>query len=353
ADGRFVAFQSAAGNLVEGTDNFQWDIFVHDRLTGVTTLESLTSAGRPGASGPGDFRFHGSMHPRISADGRYVLFDSDARNFPGHEYCGVDRCFRALLHDRLTGSTTLAARGSGGAAANGPSFMAALTPDGRSVLFASPATSLPGANGFWQLYLHDRVTGVTHLVSAATDGSAGLMDTGQVGTAPSAMEFPVTTAALSDDGRFASFISAAPNLVQQDTNGGLDTFVHDVKTGVTTRVSVTSTGKQGTADAVAEKDLVARATSISGDGRYIAFDSGSSDLVPGDTNQQPDVFVHDRLTRTTVRVSVSSVGAQRSERSFFPAMAGDGSVVVFASDQTGPLFGAKSVFVHVIPQLLP
>ena len=141
------------------------------------------------------------------------------------------------------------------------------------------------------MFVHDRVTGQTTRVSVATDGAQATGDS--VGS---------LKPSLSADGRFVAFISDALNLVTGDTNNFWDVFVHDRTTGVTTRVSVQSGGGQaGGGDSFN--------VAISADGRFVAFDSEGT-VVPGDTNGDRDVFVHDRQTGDTVRVSVATGGAE-------------------------------------------
>src|SRR5207247_5673063 len=109
-------------------------------------------------------------------------------------------------------------------------------------------------------------------------------------------------AALSADGRFVAFHSAATNLVAGDTNGTNDVFVHDRQTGITERVSVASDGTQG--------NKASSYPALSADGRFVAFDSDATNLVAGGTNVTTDVSVRDRQTATTERVSVASGGTQ-------------------------------------------
>src|SRR5207253_2699258 len=132
---------------------------------------------------------------------------------------------------------------------------------------------------------------------------------------------------LSADGRFVAFGSDATNLVPGDTNGVSDAFVHDRMTGTTERVSVSS--------ARAEANGTSYAPAISADGRFVAFSSDATNLVGRDTNGAADVFIHDRMTGTTKRVSVSSTGAQANDDSvsgFAPTISADGRFVAFSSD---------------------
>src|SRR6059058_659740 len=157
--------------------------------------------------------------------------------------------------------------------------------------------------------------GFTELVSVSSAGVQGNQDS----------ELP----AVSGDGRFVAFVSLADNLVPGDTNGAVDVFVRDRLTGTTERVSVSSTGVQGNAGSGLLNGM--GGPSISADGRYVAFDSQASNFVKGDTNNAIDVFVRDRTTGTTERVSVSSVGMQGNGDSTHPSISADGSRVAFDS----------------------
>jgi Tol biopolymer transport system component len=211
-----------------------------------------------------------SWDPSISADGRYVAFFSHASNLvPGDTNNTLD----VFVHDRLTGQTTRVSVASDGTEGNGDSFVGSISADGRYVAFASWASNLvPGdTNGRSDIFVHDRVTGQTTRVSVASDGTEG---NGDSWGCPS----------ISADGRYVAFASWASNLVPGDTNGRSDIFVHDRVTGQTTRVSVASDGTEGNGDSWWRP-------SISADGRYVAFPSYASNLVPGDTNGWADIFV--------------------------------------------------------------
>ena len=263
-DGRYVAFTSFASNLVPFTDtNGVNDIFVHDRQTGQTTRVSVASDGTQANDR--------SLVVALSGDGRVVAFDSEASNLvPGDTNGSRD----VFVHDRQTGQTTGVSVASDGAQANGFSSRAALVADGRVVAFDSLATNLvPGdTNSTWDVFVHDRQTGQTTRVSVASDG-----------TQANERSFFVT---LSGDGQVVAFDSEASNLVPGDTNGVDDVFVHDRQTGETTRVSVANNGTQG--------DNSSFRGRISANGRVVAFSSDATKLVPGDTNGKTDVFVHFR-----------------------------------------------------------
>jgi Tol biopolymer transport system component len=284
-DGRYVVFASRATNLVSTDLSSDLDVFLHDVLTGQTSIVSISTSG---ANGHDD-----SFDASISGDGRFVVFESLATNLVAGDTNGTSDVF---VRDRATQETTRVSVDSSGIQANDWSDLPAVSADGRWIVFQSGATNLvPGdTNGTSDVFLHDRATGATTRVSVASDGAEGNGTVIRSSFAPAG--------AVSSDGRFVAFDSSATNLVLGDTNGADDVFVHDVATGATTRVSVDSAGH--------EADGGSTTARISADGRFVAFFSTATNLVIGDTNRLSDVFVHDRETGVTTRVSVDSVGGQ-------------------------------------------
>jgi Tol biopolymer transport system component len=319
ADGRYVAFSSFATNLVPGDTNVSTDVFVYDRKTGLSDRVSVDSAGNQGNSF--------SEFSAISADGRYVAFVSVATNLVLGDTNGEGDIF---VRDRQTGLTERVAVASGGTQGDRGSSSPAISADGRYVAFASYATNLvPGdTNGDWDIFVRDRQTSVTERVSVDSLGNQGNDDS--------------ITAAISADGRYVAFRSYASNLVPGDTNSRSDIFVHDRQTGLTERVSVDSAGNEGNAYSFSP--------AISADGRYGAFGSYASNLVPDDTNGRSDIFVHDHQTGITERVSVDSAGNQGNDSSWTSAISADGRYVAFYSwaSNLAPADtnGADDVFVH-------
>lgn len=297
ANGRYVAFRSAATNLVPGDTNGALDVFVHDRQSGITSRGSMATGG--GQSN------NNSFIPALSADGRFVAFHSFATNLVPGDTNGVLDVF---VHDRQTGATTRVSVTTGAIQGNNTSRAGFLSANGRLVAFESDATNLMSGdtNGVRDLFVHDRQTGVTTRVSVATGGA-------QVNGAS-------VDAELSADGRFVTFQSDATNLVAGDSNGVGDVFVHDRQTTTTTRVSVASGGLQGGGESSEGP--------ISGDGRFVAFLSFATNLVPDDTNGEGDVFVHERQTNTTTRMSVTTGGVQGNDFSCNPAISQDGRIVL-------------------------
>jgi len=301
ADGRYVAFGSNATNLVDGDSNLSCDIFVRDRQNGTTVRVSVDSAG---VGGDDD-----SIQPSISADGRYVAFQSVATNLVAVDTNGWADVF---VHDLQNGATTRASVDSTGVQANSLCHDADLSADGRCVVFWSPATNLVAgdSNGLYDYFVHDRTSGTTELVSLDSGGAQG-----------NGLSFG--RSALSADGRFVAFESRATNLVAGDTNGRADVFVRDRLTGTTERVSIATGGGEG--------DIDSGLPVISTDGRFVAFSSGAGNLVPGDTNAATDVFLRDRQSGTTERVSLASDGTQGDRESYVGWVSHDGRLVAFQS----------------------
>ena len=369
ADGRYVLFRSRSNNLVVGDTNGTDDLFLHDRHVGNTlrvtdfgngvalgafsNTASISADGRYVAYISGSFNPIVSSSPGISiydqqsgstsqlpetvtnpigvstlsgltlnADGRYVAI-SESHTEPGNPHIFGESI---SVHDRQTGNTTLVS----GTFQNGSSFSEtpSLSADGRYVAFRSNARNLvPGdTNSTYDIFVYDQQTGETTRVSESSSGEQGAL--------------PSYGVSINADGRYVAFSSAADNLVSGDTNNATDVFVHDRQNRNTVRVSVSSGGDEGSGTN----------PSISADGRFVMFESGATNLVPGDTNGSVDVFVHDRLSGATSRVSVASSGEEGDDRSEDAASSADGRYVVFDSDATnlvpGDTNGFDDVFVH-------
>jgi Tol biopolymer transport system component len=291
-DGRYVAFQSSADNLVPSDTNQATDVFVHDRLTGATERVSV---------GTGDVQttdFFSSRDPSISGDGRYVAFTSDAPNLVAE----FDQVADVFVHDRLTATTYHVC-----CAGNpNPAGMPAISPDGRYVAFQTPAALFAAdtALGSTDIYVWDRTTGT-------------VVDWASPGTTAAQVSI---NASISADGRYVAFESSSA-LIPADTNGTRDVYMRDRQVGTTELVSVDDSG--GPADNVSEWPA------ISADGRHIAFQSRANDLVAPDTVFTYEVYVRDHVAGTTERISVTNSGAQVSGDASRPAISGDGRLVAF------------------------
>ncbi|WP_370943620.1 TolB family protein [Amycolatopsis sp. cg5] len=331
ADGRYVVFASYATNFIPGNTNGSQGIYVKDTVTGVI---SHASAAANGTQADAD-----SESPSISADGRYVAFTSVATNLVPGDTNGVRDVF---VKDIRTGAivkastaesdfATISADGrhvsfrSGTSAyvknldtaetklivANAPATTYPLSADGRLAVFATSGALVAGdTNNVSDVYLKDSQTGTLSRISTTATGgqSAG------GGTAPT----------ISADGKFAAFESAAADLVPSDANGAADVFVKDLAKGTIRIGTVTAAGAQANGAATEPK--------LSANGRYLAFASAATNLVPGDTNGADDVFVKDLDKGTVLRTSVAAGGAQAEADSDNVDLSGNGRVTVFRSE---------------------
>ncbi|MDP9241086.1 MAG: hypothetical protein M3O55_10715 [Actinomycetota bacterium] len=212
-----------------------------------------------------------------------------------------------------TATTTRVSVSGTGVQGNQSSSYVTVSANGRYVAFTSSASNLvPGdTNNAEDVFVRDRMAGTIRRVDVPSAG--GQANGGALGVA------------ISADGRFVAYGSDAANLVPGDTNVATDVFVRDRANATTTRVSVSTGGVQG--------NNVSYKVAISADGRFVAFGSSASNLVPGDTNGRRDVFVRDRTTSTTTRVNVSSGGAQANQYApvSVPSISADGRYVAFES----------------------
>ncbi len=289
-DGAWVAYDSLADDLTDSIDaNAASDVILYDRSTGISTLASQRG-------GPASETAHGLISfwtaTAMSNDGRYMAFQSDAPNLTAGTDANGDS--DVFLRDRLTGATTLVSHAAGfpGASASHGSLDPAVSADGSTVVFASRGRDLvPGqvADGTLNLFRWDRGTGTIALVNHAAASPAMAGGAGLHGS---------SSYVLSGDGRWIAYSSADSDLVagQTDLNSDFDVFLFDRATGSNILVS------RSTASPAQAGDALSFFPAISADGRWTAFTSGASDLVPGQAGPG-GIFLYDRTTASTVRVS--------------------------------------------------
>jgi Tol biopolymer transport system component len=296
-DGRIIVYHSDATNLVANDTNDIRDIFLYNRDTETTTR---LSAAPDGTESNG-----ASARPAISADGQWVTFFSDASNLVNGDNNNTNDIF---LYHLTTGITTLISRTPDDSPANGASLHPNISADGAWIAFDSTATNLVAddSNGVADIFLYERATGtITRLTPNSADGDSH-------------------NPTISLDGSTVAYISSATTLVPDDTNQAEDIFVVEIAATTTNRVSIATNGTQGNDHS--------RKPALSADGRRVAFYSFASTLVNGDSNQASDIFLHDRTTHTTTRLSLSTDGAQSNGSAFDPAISADGHHIVFHSD---------------------
>lgn len=311
ADGTEIVFVCDADNLVPEDDNGVRDIYVHDIVSGLTERASVGTGGVQGN--------RQSLRPGISTDGRFVVFQSDATNLvPGD----TNNFFDIFVRDRQLDTTERISVGSAGNEANADCLTSSVSTDGRFVVYLSSANNLVAGdtNGAVDVFVRDTLNDTTERVSVDSSGNQA---NGNSVLAP--------RPSISTDGSLVVFASEASNLVPGDTNGEIDIFVRNTVSGTTTRVSVDSIGTQANGRSGSPV--------ISADGKFVCFDSEASNLVPGDTNNAFDIFVHELSTGTTTRVSVDSLGNQADKASFEPSISSTGGDVSFQSNATNLISG--------------
>ena len=379
SDGSLVTFVSLSTNFVTGVNGSQ--IYLHNRQTNqieVISRDSDTTAVNKGDGVSSD--------PAISADGRFVAFVSQSTNL----VAGVNGQ-QVYLRDRQTGQSTLISKSSSGVTSNGGvNSSPAISSDGRYIAFVSVATNLGVAGGNQQIYLHDRVTGITSLISkdnnvvpgdgtsatpainadgryiafasvstnlgtaggnqqiyihdrlTGVNGTTSLISKDSGGTAGNGNS---STPSVSGDGRFLAFVSGATNIVTGFS--GQQVYVHDRNTGANGTNSLISRDNSGTPNAGNQNSS---APSISSDGRYVAFTSLATNLETGVSGQQ--IYRHDRNGPTTNLVSRDNTGSlvEGNGSSDTPSISGNGGFVAFASQATNFVTGSGShIYVRALP----
>jgi Tol biopolymer transport system component len=356
-DGRYIAFTSAATNLVTGDTNNFPDVFVRDRLGSLVRV-SVTTGGTAGDNNSGG-------HVQISANGQYVVYQSNATNLVGGDTNAVRDVFMTEIDTSFFSSaltvvnTRRISTDIAGVQGDAESIEPSVSDDGTYVAFASDATNLveDDTNDLRDVFVKNTFTGEVVRVSVDDLGGEGDGDS--------------THPFISADGRFVVFVSDAETLDATDTNGFRDVFVHDrdwdqngiydEEDGISTvKVSVSDLGDEGDADSGTENTSIPTSTvtpdpdaaqpSISADGRYVTFISDATNIAAdADNNLVTDVFVHDRDAdedgffdddggTTTERISVDGSGVEADANSSFTTISADGNVVVFQSSASNLVF---------------
>jgi len=324
-DGRFVCFESR-DSLVPADTNHFWDIYVKDMVTGEVKLCSQSTDGVVGNSF--------STMAQVSGDGSIVCYMSTATNLVPND---TNNQWDYFVHDLTTRETTRISVSSTGEQANGGADCGCrvykyptVSYDGNLIAFQTNASNLaPNDNNeLFDIYQRNRAAGTTVRVSVAmgngdTNGSSFVRNG-------------------SPDGRFIVYYSTADNIVPNDTNNVRDIFIRDMVAGTTERCSIRTDGGQ--------TNDISEAPDVSADGRYVAFASLASNLVPNDLNGVWDVFLRDRVLGTTERISVRTDGVEGNGYSRHPSISDDGRWITFHSLATnflrGDLNNWRDTFLH-------
>ncbi|MCL5057355.1 MAG: chitobiase/beta-hexosaminidase C-terminal domain-containing protein [Actinobacteria bacterium] len=345
ADGRYVAFISAASNLVDGDTNGKWDVFVRDRQLGSTdrvSVPDLVYQETLGDEADNDsYASYFTMFcPSVSSDGRCVAFASQAGNLvPGDNNNTTD----VFVHNRLNGQTVRASVYGSGTGANDWSMKPSISSDGRYVAFISNADNLVGGdtNGCPDVFVRDLLLGITVRVSVAGDGAQGNYFSGAI-FYPGSHEGNVS---ISAGGRYVVFDSLAGNLAAGDTNGTTDIFVHDRdadEDGIFDEPGAVATEMASVSSDEVQADSSCEKPSISPNGRYVAFVSYATNLVGGVTTSAYRIYVRDMLLGTTGKASPYT--------GYSPCVADDGSVA-FHSGSTNLLPEDTNVYEDVFVRI--
>ena len=303
ADGGTIVFVSSATNLDAAAVGVAGDLYMRETATGVTTRIT---------GGWDDSALNGWVgEPQISADGSTIVYASLASNIVPDDTNGTADVFE---YDVDTGVTIKVSRSAIGANANGPSSHPAVSADGSLIVYESTATDIVAddTNTASDVFAYDTITGTTDRASLTESG----------GQADAASDHP----GLAPDGSTVVFESQATNLTEIATQAGYDIYVRDLATGAVALVSVATDGTPG--------DGPSRNPRISADGLTVVYESEASNLVAGDTNSTADVFAHETSSGATTRVSVADDGTETDAASRYPAVASDGTRVVYESDAT-------------------
>jgi hypothetical protein len=298
ANGRYVVYQSFATDLPGGSPTF-FDglVYRYDIVTKKTILVSKTPSGALPLAGAGD--------TAISATGRYIAYESQAHNIvPGDHNSKAD----IFLYDAVSGTTTLVSRTLSGAQTDRPSTQPSISGNGRFVTYSTSSTAMGPVDTNFDpdTYIYDTQTGQTALVTHKLDGTAAGGD----------------FAAISGNGQFVAFESQSSALVADDANVLSDVFLYNVRTG---RVSLVSTP-----DPAWTQGGTSRAPSISTNGRFVSYDSQAW-LPPAGEAPYNNIYLYDRTTGATTKVSATRTGGEGNSDSLTSAISGDGNHIVFDS----------------------
>ncbi|MFK7801397.1 MAG: hypothetical protein AB8G95_07185 [Anaerolineae bacterium] len=321
ANGKYIAFHSNASNLTANDTNNNFDVFLYDVENSQLKLISIANDGTQSNGYSG--------YSQISADGKFVLFNSHATNLAAS--ATADGIQHIYLYDVAADSISLITKNSAGDDANGDSFYSELSADGRFITFTSEATNLTDdsyANDTARVFLLDRLTNEIKLITKSVQAEP--------------LTRPSTHPDISRDGRYIVYRSFSNKLTDDDSNGEYDIFLYDRETEVTQKISKHNDGTQGNSNSDYPR--------FSGDDKYIYFMSHASNLVDMDTNNQVDVFIFDMENSQLSRLFIDTANIQPNFSSSFYSSPINSQFVFFSSHATNLVSGdtnqAPDIFFH-------
>jgi hypothetical protein len=305
-DGRYVVFSSTASNLVSSDSNDYYDVFLRDTVNGTTELISQATAGTQGNQWSG-----GDSGLDISRDGRFVVFSAAASNLVAGD---TGNRMDVFVRDRKLNTTTMLSVSASGTQGNGDSQFPAISCEGTHITFNSSSTNLvpSDTNGATDVFYVDRLAGfaITNITTAGNDVSGG--------------------SSISCSGEIIGYTTAATNLVSGDTNNRLDVLAYDVNSATTELISKSTSGALGNDNS--------SFPSVSADGRYVSFQSSSYTLATN-SNSLNNAYMRDRIANTTVQITKRNATNNVMQNAERPAISGNGRYVVYDSGDTGLVSG--------------
>lgn len=263
----------------------------------------------------------------INENGRYVVYETLATNLTG----GTNSYVQIFRYDRSSGQVMMVSVSNTGVAGNGNSAKASISADGGRVVFEGSATNLGSGSALVNVFMRDISSGNTIILNKNASGVTS--------------DGPAANPRISGNGKFVVFNSASTNLVSNDSNNRLDSFLKNIDTGEIERISLNSAGEQLNGNSLFPD--------VSDDGRFVVFVTVASNVNSSDTNGRYDVYVRDRQEQKTILISKNSNGVVGNNTSTLPRISGDGSYVTFISTATnlapgGDGNGKTDVFLHEI-----
>jgi hypothetical protein len=316
-DGRFVVFSSVASDLAPGgSRQFFTDIFLRDRASNTTTMVTANLAGTGGGNAS-------SMYGQVSANGQFVLFETQAGNLvAGASNWTGD----VIVRNLAAGTNILVSVATNGLQANGRSYDATMTPDGRYVAFLSGANNLvPTTNFLPAVFLRDLVAGTTTLVSAG----------------PPIQSFAsIATPQITPDGSYVGYFSSATGMVAGASGNG-DVYVCDLVGETTTWASANASNLVQSVFGSSVSNIVSDCPRVSDDGQLVAFKSGSTSAAGCAA-----ILVYDQIFGTTTLVATNAVGSlPDNENRYGPEMTSSGRFIAYVGQ--GPSGGGTNLNVYV------